>query len=291
MSESIRIPTTIEEMTSKLNGIERLLTAKGWERAAIVYAFTADQQGTQVGGRKKVSDRLGIEEFAELGIAGLASRPTVRKYRDLWAEHGTPCDPGDEVELPDLPFPPTGHSHGIADKIKADAPPEEKLEVLTTLINDPLIRQKIKHDPESIPELEDAIVDIASDSPRTMLRADVRYDEKHPRPEKPEKSITTFSTMAAFGAAAGVIVRARRSREDVELLVRWIEGYDLDDLDTASVRSESQSWRRAAELCLVYANQLAIAIGDETQAVESPVERMDANEIDSWIDSVLKGVS
>lgn len=34
------IPETIEQATESLTGLERLLTAKQWERAAIVYAFT-----------------------------------------------------------------------------------------------------------------------------------------------------------------------------------------------------------------------------------------------------------
>jgi hypothetical protein len=59
------------------------ITAGHWGTAAIVHAWTDNQQGTQ-GDQKKVSDRLGFQEFAALGIRGLSSVPSVRKYRRAW---------------------------------------------------------------------------------------------------------------------------------------------------------------------------------------------------------------
>lgn len=105
---SIRIPASIDEAVSSLNGVAALLTAKQWERAAIVYAFTTDEiNGGPRTGRN--SGQLSLREFATLGITGLRSREQVRAYRDAWqsAIDAGPAEeavPGQEVELPSLPW-------------------------------------------------------------------------------------------------------------------------------------------------------------------------------------------
>jgi hypothetical protein len=88
-----------------LNGIESLLTARQWERAAVVYAFTTAEMG-----RPKVTSSddfpLPVARFAELGIAGLRSPTTVAGARQMWEfameRHGCPAAvPGQAVPLPD----------------------------------------------------------------------------------------------------------------------------------------------------------------------------------------------
>ena len=81
------------------------------ERAAIVYAFTYDTGG----GRPKSGEKssLTISDFADLGLAGLTSRDTVRDYRPMWAEHGDPdVGPGSRVTIPVIDFPPQGKNLG-----------------------------------------------------------------------------------------------------------------------------------------------------------------------------------
>jgi hypothetical protein len=107
---TVSIPASITEATSRLEGIDALLTAKGWERAAIVYAFTEDAQGSNQYGSSigENSSKLSLTAFADLGINGLKSRDSVRLYRTLWEEHGDPITaPGMMVELPTIDFPPT----------------------------------------------------------------------------------------------------------------------------------------------------------------------------------------
>lgn len=100
----VAIPATIEEATASLNGIGGLLTAKEWERAAIVYAFTEDQQGKHFDGNPS---RLSITEFAKLGITGLTTREAVARYRNTWIEYGVlGIKPGDVTDLPDADWPP-----------------------------------------------------------------------------------------------------------------------------------------------------------------------------------------
>ena len=161
-STTVAIPATIEEAVGALNGIDALLTAKGWERAAIVYAFTADQQGTQ-GDQKKVSDRLGINEFANLGITGLTSAPTVRIYRNAWAEHGEPdIQPGDTVTLPTTKFPPrddtnfgTRVSPDKAALTVSEWSPEAKAAAVTELIRDREITDTVVEEIVLQPDLID----------------------------------------------------------------------------------------------------------------------------------------
>lgn len=105
----IHVPDSLAEAIASLNGIDGLLTAKEWERAAIVFAFTAEggTPGPKVdrGGFTAISCR----EFAALGIAGLRSDQTVRRHRKAWQDaidrgKAVAVQPGSEVTLPDLPW-------------------------------------------------------------------------------------------------------------------------------------------------------------------------------------------
>ena len=104
---TIHIPKTIEDAKTVLDGLGALLTAKQWERAAIVYAFT--EEGTNGRPAKpRNTERFSPVAFAGLGITGLASDNTVRAYRKAWQsamEKGAPdITPGDVISVPDLPW-------------------------------------------------------------------------------------------------------------------------------------------------------------------------------------------
>lgn len=102
MNTTIRIPKTVGEATRHLTGIESLLTAQRWERAAIVAAFVRLNDAP---GRPSIANggNMSTVEFAALGIAGLKSTTTVQTYVKRWLEHsdGVYPDPGAEVLLPD----------------------------------------------------------------------------------------------------------------------------------------------------------------------------------------------
>ena len=106
----ITIPATIEDAVTALNGLGALLTAKHWEKASIVYAFTKEGRPGPRSGENSSDLRLSISDFARLGISGLTTRDTVRYYRDNWqaaileGEVGVPL-PGDKVTLPDMDWP------------------------------------------------------------------------------------------------------------------------------------------------------------------------------------------
>lgn len=88
-----------------LEGASRLLMATDWEKAAIVAAFV---EVVEHGGDRtsKRTFALAPKEFAALGIAGLKSDNTVRRYVEAWQSTGLPRPhPGDTVDLPQIRFP------------------------------------------------------------------------------------------------------------------------------------------------------------------------------------------
>lgn len=107
----IRIPTEMTELRERLNGIERLLFTRKWERAALVFAFTEVQTNKGPGNRPGVTPgKYNIRDFAALGIAGLTTNKAVSRYRNAWlsavSQGWAPIvSPGVEVVLPDRDFP------------------------------------------------------------------------------------------------------------------------------------------------------------------------------------------
>lgn len=100
-STTVRIPRTLSSAERTLNEIGGLVTAKEWERAAVVAAFTIE--GKPGPGDRIAGDAISIREFARKGIIGLASQNTIRRYRDAWKATGRVAAPGKTVDLADLP--------------------------------------------------------------------------------------------------------------------------------------------------------------------------------------------
>jgi hypothetical protein len=125
-----RVPETIE-------GVKTLLTARKWDKAAIVWSFVKPQQGSRTSSKNRGS--YTFAGFADLGIAGLSNWLTVRAYWQRWQDaidsgDAQPVAPGDEIVAPDLDWPPTGHSHGVDEGMREDATDEEKIKAAEKLI-------------------------------------------------------------------------------------------------------------------------------------------------------------
>lgn len=120
----ITIPT-VEELSDRLGGLDRLLTAKRWERAAIVYAFTVNEgPGGSQGRDSDLGFPMPAKAFARLGFSGLAHHETVARYRNAWQRavdegHAAPTEPGQEITLPDLDWPPYFDSTAGDDRYEA----------------------------------------------------------------------------------------------------------------------------------------------------------------------------
>lgn len=103
----IQIPNNIEDATVALEGLGKILMTGEWERAAIVYAFTeiSDDQS------HVSNDMMSPLEFAELGIPGLKSKTTVRRYHEAWqtaidSNDAAVTIPGHGYIMPTIPWPP-----------------------------------------------------------------------------------------------------------------------------------------------------------------------------------------
>jgi hypothetical protein len=116
---SVRIPQE-HELRSRLSGLGVLLTARKWERAAIVYAFT--EVGEVGRGRwyKPMPPKMHIRDFAAKGYAGLTTNKSVSRYREAWVTAinngwAVPVAPGMAVLLPEQPFPawPYGNTENM----------------------------------------------------------------------------------------------------------------------------------------------------------------------------------
>ena len=107
----VMVPATIEETRSQLDRGAALLSAGHWATAAMVYAYTrdgehGDNRYTKIEANSSLYTCRG---FAELGIRGLKSKDTVRKYRRAWqqaVDEGLTdeAEPGLEARLPSAPF-------------------------------------------------------------------------------------------------------------------------------------------------------------------------------------------
>jgi hypothetical protein len=102
----VQVPATLDEMVRSLGGLERLLTATQWERAAIVYAFTTPSQGKRADlSPKREKWPMAFADFAALKIKGLGKPDTVAEYHAAWqravdAGWTTKAKPGKTVLLP-----------------------------------------------------------------------------------------------------------------------------------------------------------------------------------------------
>jgi hypothetical protein len=239
----IQIPKTIEAAKAELGGIDALLTAKGWQRAAIVYAFTRNGQGERSDLTSAESRRgsLTISEFAALGIKGLTGRDTVRLYRDLWAEHGQPAGPGDSVELPDLPFPPTaqGTPHVLSDSASL----EQKANTLTTLLEDAEVRargvRKLK--PAQREAVVDAVVDvIAEEAAVSSDDAEDRIDEATwgEAKERLDESDKYQALATSHKWSSWIVSWQRLRHDDFDRMIRHLTLEERDDVvrDIGEVR-------------------------------------------------------
>lgn len=101
--KKITIPATIQEAATALNGLEALLTAKEWQKAAIVAAFV------KPGIRRAHGQFMTSTQFAELHITGLQSVHSILLYAQRWldAHDGIHPEPGAQVALPEIEWPST----------------------------------------------------------------------------------------------------------------------------------------------------------------------------------------
>lgn len=158
------IPSTIEKAQEALGGLGGLLTAKEWERAAIVFAFTQPGAGTGSNQHvRKSGQALGIREFARFNIAGLRDAETVAWVRQAWQDAiddgmAAPVLPGQSTDTPNREFPkhPRTRSsidgfgaqlrkspEAVRDLVRSD--PQLAATLAEQVVNTPAVRAAVEH--------------------------------------------------------------------------------------------------------------------------------------------------
>jgi hypothetical protein len=283
---TITIPRTREELIRRLDGLESLLTAKGWERTAIVYGCTYESGR----GPRQGEALITVAEFIELGIYGLASASTVYRIRNDWKEaianHGAAdgFGPGDEVELPTVPYPHSRDkadgtpSDGIRDNLYADTAPERQAEAVAKVLERnaevaELVTTKLAEELESVfvikatqtrtpvaRKLERAFVKKAGKD--TALYSEVvrEYEEQHPVPLPKHHPPVEFE---ADGTWAMVMGGAERAADTylprlLEYLQQEMEyGHDV----TAMVEAQIEGLEGLVTLAHQYQDRIRVAVG------------------------------
>ena len=83
-TESFTIPATASSADKLADELGGIATASEWGRSAIVYSRVRVQESQGRPSEKVKVDLLSPFEFARLGIHGLRSKTTVRRYWDAW---------------------------------------------------------------------------------------------------------------------------------------------------------------------------------------------------------------
>jgi len=217
---TIRIPDTIEEARSQLGGLDRLLTAKEWERAAIVYAFTAPSRpGPRSQVRSKLTN-LSFREFAELDIQGLRSHATVSEMHRVWQDaidnrEAFASLPGDMVALPARAFPGINRATGKVREYSYAA-------VQEIIQREPEVRERL---------LNDHIQEIGR-SPNLAARVDRVYEEHHPVPDLRREPVSDIQRLQVFDFTGAIYAVIQRQSGELTRAMQYLESREeLDELD------------------------------------------------------------
>lgn len=204
MTTSITIPKTIEAAKAALGAVGALLTAKNWERAAIVYAFAESKEQGSTAGNTAV--KMSFTAFAALKIVGLTDRETVADYHRAWQwaiDNGMASEvkPGDEVTLPTAAWPP-----GI---IGGETGEQMRERVVRTAIKqnpEKVIKELVEKNPESFrkamapgSESRETLVEAVADMSSVADEVTQRVAEKraanpvHRNPRTPDRVVTVVT--------------------------------------------------------------------------------------------------
>lgn len=283
----ITIPTE-REFQDRLVGLEQLLTATRWERAAIVYAFTEPSTG---GGdqyhrpeNQPVSFPCSMSEFARLGIKGLAHKDTVAEYRRIYSfavKSGAQpiAVPGKTVDLnTEMDWPPTGHTSGSVTKQS----PASQVKAAREILSNPEMVDEILDEPETAQVIAKAVHRQADrrfaetqqrvaakkaemDSPEYQAKA---ADARQRQSDDPE-----FQTVVQAEAFFGLTHQINRARADLDAAVQHAA-----DLDAKALPDN----RRAALL------ERLNGIDNRLRWIRSTVEGQTAS-LDNEIADLLSG--
>lgn len=133
--------------------------------------------------------------------------------------------------------------------------PEQKATAFKQLSTDPTVMHQ--------PEVQEAIVEAAAQSPRLATQVNARASELRPTPLAPSSSDSSIGLElpALLGVGAASLMGARRDGERVSDLVSWLRGHRLNGVEEAAVEETVGSLRQAAEMYRRFAGEIELALG------------------------------
>lgn len=280
----VQIPASVDEAVDKLGSLGKLLTAKEWERAAILAAFVEVRETTGRPAETRGTPRFeNPRQFAKRGIVGLRDDKTVARYVKAWMnEVGVRPVSGTEVTLPTTPFPSdsytgsdTGKGSQVEAVVKSNAPAVAK-----ALADSAVVARVID---KMTPEAKQALAaDLAEDDYLTVSRAlesssvsvEIERDLTRSRKAKEARDDDWCDTREPLDARA----LATLAFDVVPVIERLIErikdrGLDLD----------------AGRHALAYADKISGLMDVLRAQVSGDLEPMDADEFARQVQSILDG--
>ena len=255
---TITIPDTIDEAVTSLDGIGRLVQAREWKRAAIVWALTHYEGGSR-GPRSmgQMSQTLTYSQLAEKGIVGLTNRKRVAWYHDQWQSviddgYADPVGLGDSIDIPDDWEWPPNDSVGERDTSMTEERREHLMEagreaglptgskVVDIVANQRSLQAAIKADPATAEAAAAALVSndegiralrrAEQEAATARLNADPTYPERHAR------AVRDAATDGAVTEEAMTAITRRRNLGLIELwLKEWGRAGDIEAIDLVAL--------------------------------------------------------
>lgn len=264
---NVRIPDTIEEMKERLGTLGRLLTAQGWERAAIVYAFTYEPgQGSRSDLANNSQVAMTCNAFADLKIHGLTQHNTVCRHRRNWQAAiddglAVAAKPGDDVVLPTIEYERVKQNVFTDGLTSPETPPEKKADI---------VREVMRRDPDVERLVENDFVRKAATDPVLAARVAMAGSERLVAPMEP-RFPATAQTALGFGSQIAYFVGLPANQSHCEELVEYVNRQERDgDAEIAAIaQGEIDALDRAKAIIDGYQDAIREALGRGVDATFS----------------------
>jgi hypothetical protein len=284
MAKRFEVPGTFT-IPDTIEGVMGLLTARGWERAAIVYAYTKPSKGGRPPKNSRVLPTVfpcTYTEFSAFGISGLKDQETVAFYREQWVagiENGWAemVGPGDTIDVPDMPFPAVGHDREPteAEEQAAEEVGVSAKQVARAAANPKVIKAAVK----SKPELADQV---AEDLPAKAFKAAIKKDPVKTRVAREAVAEVDYGRDLddartppreddPYADQAALLIRMRLVRSELQAILGWtinLRGRGSNELREGVVE-EVTHWRS-------YIN--AIEEAAQGRSLDAEIEKLLAEE-------------
>jgi hypothetical protein len=226
IAKLVVIPASLDDTTRELEGLGRLLQARNWERAAIVFAWT-EPGVPHLASAERAADtrRLSITAFAALDITGLRSRESVARYRRAWEMavddgQAIAVGPGDEAALPAREWPPF-RDESPSRQLAAQYPHADALDTFRAVVEQGALQDVLRDHPETLARLAEQMAG--------MSKRPVRV-EPQPAPPEQEPAVPRLMVVSEWDDKATRAVAALNACLRAEDAGTWTPSEDVGAL-------------------------------------------------------------